>query len=184
MGKLPALSGTQKKTLMLIAGEALTATIENRPSREATVELRLMQPQPMVVSIYVDDELRARAWRLTELQPIYLQARDLTYLALSTPRVSKKPISQEELHRARISLAVLSNYTLITNEKDIPPRSAVIIYNGFTEWLTLPDDLLSTDPVERLEFTCRQAGLRPQVWLLPQTTIYAAEVEGTTQSSF
>lgn len=182
--KLPALTGPQKRTLMLIAREALTATLENRPSREATVEPRLMQPQPMVVSIYVDGRLRARAWRLTELTPIYLAARDLTYLALSTPRVSKNPLTLEELHRAQISLAVLSNYTLVTRENEIPNRSAIVLYHGFTEWLTLPDDLPSDDPVQRLEYTCVQAGLRPKVWLLPQTTIYTADVEGTTHSPF
>ena len=183
-GQLPALTGPQKRTLSLIAREAIDATIESRPSREAMVDPRLMVPQAMVVSIYIDGRLRARAWRLTELQPLYLAARDLTYLALSTPKVGSTKINQEELLRARVSLAVLSNFTLAKDETEIPPRTAVVIYSGFTEWLGLPGDVASGGAKDLLTYVCSQAGLRPMAWLLPRTTIYSAEVEGTTESDF
>ena len=183
-GQLPVLTGPQKRTLSLIAREAIDATIEGRPSRQATVDSRLMVPQALVVSIYIDGQLRARAWRLTELQPLYLGARDLTYQALSTPKVSRRRIQQDELHKARVSLAVLSHFTLAKDEKEIPPRSAVVIYNGFTEWLGLPGDVTSGSAKDLLIYICTQAGLRPMAWLLPQTTIYSAEVEGTTESDF
>lgn len=183
-GHIPALTGPQKRTLSLIAREAVDATIEGRPSREATVDPRLMLAQPMVVSIFVDGELRARAWRLTELRPIYLQARDLTYLALSTPKVTKRPVKQEELQKARVSVAVLSDFTLAKDESEVPPGAAVVIYHGFTEWLGLPGDIASDKAKDLLAHICQQAGLRPMVWLLPQTTIYSAQVEGTTESDF
>ena len=183
-GQLPALTGPQKRTLSLIAREAIDATIESRPSREATVDPRLMVPQAMVASIYVDGKLRARAWRLTDLQPLYLAARDLTYLALASPKVSRIKISQEELLRARVSLAVLSNFTPAKDETEVPPRTAVVIYSGFTEWLGLPGDVASGSAKDLLTYICSQAGLRPMAWLLPQTIIYSAEVEGTTESDF
>lgn len=184
ISNVPALTGPQKRTLSLIAREAIDATLEGRPSREATVEGRLMLPQPMVVSIYIDGKLRARAWKLTELTPVYLAARDLTYLALSTPKVSKSPIVFDELHKARVSVAILTNFALAGDETEIPPGSGVVIYNGFTEWVGLPGDVPSNSAKDLLTYVCRQSGLRPMVWLLPQTTIYSAQVEGSTESDF
>jgi Uncharacterized conserved protein len=180
-GPLPALTGPQKKTLVLIAREVIDAVMAGRQSREATVEPRLTAPQPMVVSIYVDRILRARAWRLRGTLPIYLEARDLTYQALASPKVSDRPLSIDELSRAEVSLAVLSNYTRVKDDSQIPPRAAVIIYNGFVEWMALPGDVSSNLPADLLTYACEQAGLRPQVWLLPQTAIYTATVEGARE---
>lgn len=177
IGSLPALTGPQKKTLLLIAREVLDSVREGRPSREATVEPRLSQAQPMVVSIYVDGALRARAWRLRGAQPLYLEARDLTYQALAAPKVSEQPVRIDELSRAEVSLAVLSGYARVKDDGQISPRSAVIIYNGFIEWLALPGDVPSKEPADLLSYACEQAGLRPQVWLLPQTTIFTAQIE-------
>lgn len=178
---LPALTGPQKKTLMLIAREVLDAVQQGRPSREATVEDRLTKAQPMVVSIYVDGVLRARAWRIRGTMPIYLEARDLTYQALAAPKVSQRPIGADELARAELSLALLSNYTRVKDERQIGSRSAVIIYNGFTEWLALPGDVPSGKAADLLTYACQQAGLRPQIWLLPQTAIFTADVEGARE---
>lgn len=178
---LPSLTGPQKKTLVLIAREVLDAVSEGRSSREATVEPRLTIAQPMVVSIYVDGVLRARAWRLRGAMPIYLEARDLTYQALAVPKVSDRPIRIEEMKRAEVSLAILSGYTRVRDDSQIAPRSAVIIYNGFTEWMALPGDLPSNKPADLLDYACKQAGLRPKVWLLPQTAIFSAQVEGARE---
>ncbi len=177
-GQLVAdLTGPEKQVLLLIAKEAVNATLDNRPSREATVDARLALPQPMVVSIYVDGQLRARAWRLKRPLPLYMEARDLTYEALATPKVSDLDLTPEELARAELSVAVLANYSQAMDETEVPPRSAVIIYNGFTEWLALPGDIPSESAADLLTYACQQAGLRPKIWLLPQTTIYSARVE-------
>ncbi|MDR2725768.1 MAG: hypothetical protein LBC90_06875 [Candidatus Adiutrix sp.] len=173
----PKLKGQEKKVLLLIAREALNAAQEGRPSREARVDPRLQVSQPLVLSLYVDDELRARAWRLKGLQPIYLAARDLVQTALSDPKVSAKPLDREEMARAKIGLAVLGRYAPAKDETDIPPRSAVIIYNGFIEWLALPEDVPGGKAADILSYACGQAGLRPQVWLLPTTTIFHAPAE-------
>jgi len=173
----PALKSPEKKVLLLIAREALTAATENRPSREARVEPRLHLAQPVVVSIYVDGKLRARSWRIKNIQPIYTSVRDLVGQALADPKVSDQPLSQEELARAKIGLAVLGRYSKANNDKEIPPRSAVIIYNGFKEWLALPGDAPHGSAADILSLACGQAGLRPNVWLLPTTTIFHATAE-------
>jgi len=173
----PTLKSPEKKVLLLIAREALTAALENRPSREAKVGARLQVTQPVVISIYVDGKLRARAWRIKNLQPIYLSVRDLVSQALAEPKVSDQPLSQEEMARAKLGLAVLGRYSRAQNDKEIPPRSAVIIYNGFKEWLALPGDVPGGSAADVLSLACGQAGLRPQVWLLPTTTIFHATAE-------
>jgi AMMECR1 domain-containing protein len=132
-----------------------------------------------VLSIYVDGQLRARAWRLKNLQPLYEAARELVQMALNEPKVSEERLSVEELARAKIGLAVLGRYTRAKDETEVHPLSAVIIYNGFIEWLALPGDVPGGSPYDILSYACGQAGLRPQVWLLPdgRTTIFQASAE-------
>jgi AMMECR1 domain-containing protein len=174
----PALKSPEKKVLLLIAREALAAALENRPSREARVAPRLMVAQPMVLSLYVDGQLRARSWRLKNPQPLYLAARDLVGPALTEPKVSDpQPLSREEIARAKIGLAVLGHYARAKDDTEVPPKSAVIIYNGFKEWLGLPGDVPGGSAADILSFACAQAGLRPQVWLLPTTTIFHTPAE-------
>ena len=163
--------------LLLIAQEALTAALENRPSREARVEPRLRAAQPLVVSIYVDGHLRARAWRLKNPEPLFLAARDLVQMALAEPKISDPPLRPDELARAKVGLAVLGRYARAKDDTEVPPRSAVIIYNGFIEWLALPGDAPGDSAADLLSFACAQAGLRPQIWLLPSTTIFHAPAE-------
>jgi AMMECR1 domain-containing protein len=176
------LKGNDKHILLLIAQEAIAAARESRPSREARVGPRLEAAQPLVVSLYVDGRLRARAWKLKALQPLYLAARDLIGAALANPKVSDQPLTREELARAKVGLAVLGKYAPAKDDTEVPPRSAVIIYNGFTEWLALPGDVPGDVPGGRpaadlLSYACEQAGLRPQVWLLPSTTIFSAPAD-------
>lgn len=179
--KLPLLSGPQRKTLLLIAREAVDATLENRSSREATVDARLRVTQPLVISIYVDGELRARSWRLKPYQPLYLDARDVTYEAINRPRDKDSPLTTAELARAEIGLTVLSGYTRALDDRDVPPHSAVIVLSGFTEALGLPEDVESNGIADLLSHACERAGLRPRIWLLPQTAIFYAQVDGTRE---
>jgi len=177
----PELRVQEKKVILLIAREALNAAVENRPSREARVERRLQTAQPMVLSLYVDGNLRARAWSLKNPQPIYLAARDLVQTALTESKVSDQPLNQEEMARAKIGLAVLGHYAQAKDDTEIPPRSAVIIFNGFTEGLALPGDVPGGSAADILSYACEQAGLRPQVWLLPNTTIFYTPAEETKE---
>ncbi|MDR1044011.1 MAG: AMMECR1 domain-containing protein [Candidatus Adiutrix sp.] len=178
----PPLSGPQKHTLLQIARESIQAALEARGAREAQVEPRLTWPQPMVVSLYVDGRLRARAWRLKGFRPLYLEARDLTFEAVAKPKISAQPFSPEELGRAEISLSVLGGFTQVNDDREVPRGAAVIIYNGFTEWPALPEDVASDQAADLLTFACEQAGLRPHAWLLPQTTIFTATVEQSRET--
>jgi hypothetical protein len=81
------------------------------------------------------------------------------------------------LARAKISLAVLGRSARAKDDTEIPPKSAVIIYNGFIEWLAVPGDVPGDSAADLLSYACGQAGLRPQVWLLPSTTIFHALAE-------
>jgi hypothetical protein len=174
----PPLTGAEKRVLWLIAKEAVTAALEDRASREATVEPRLSLPQPMVVSIYLDGKLRARTWRLKDSQPLYLEARDLTKEALTKPKVGQGDLSPEELARAEVSAAVLGEYVQVKDDTEVPPQSGVVIFNGFKEGLALPGDAPSGSAADLLTFACEQAGLRPKIWLLPEvTTIFAVKVD-------
>lgn len=173
----PSLTGAQKSVLVQIAREAIVATLENRESRAATVEPRLKQPQPLAISVYVDGRLRGRAWRLKTAAPLFENVRDVTYEAIDEPKTGGEMLSLEELSRAEVAVAVLGSYTKAVSDQDIPPRSAVVIYNGFTEWLALPGDVDSDSTADLLRHGCEEAGLRPNVWLLPQTTLFWAEVD-------
>lgn len=181
--KLPLLSGPQRKALLLIAREAVDATLETRASRAATVDGRLRVPQPAVISLYVNGELRSRSWRLKPDRPLYLDVRDLTYEAINRPRDKDDSLTPAELAGAQIGLAVLSGYTRVQDDREVPPRSAVIVLSGFTEAVGLPGDVDSDSVADLLSHACERAGLRPHVWLLPQTTIFYAQVDGTREES-
>ena len=179
---MPRLTGPQKRTLLLIAREAVDASAEGRSSREATVEARLSVPQSLVVSIYVDGRLRGRAWSLKGGLPLYLGVKALAYEAIKGSRDGQPPLTVDELVKAKVAVAVLSNYVKAADDREVPPGSAVVIYNGFTEGLALPDDIESGKAAaDLLSRACQDAGLRPNVWLLPQTTIYSAAVEQTSE---
>jgi AMMECR1 domain-containing protein len=181
---LPALTGQQKRILLLIAREALNAALENRAPREPRVGPRLEVSQPMVVSLYVDKKLRSRAWKLKSTLPLYQEASALTAAAISRPAGNFAPLRPEELARAEISLAVLTNYSRANDDREVPPRAAVIIYNGFTEHLALPGDIESNKAADLLSHACQEAGLRPQAWLLPETVIFSARVEELREGFF
>ncbi|MDR0882281.1 MAG: hypothetical protein LBP55_07040 [Candidatus Adiutrix sp.] len=174
-----AMTGSQKRTLLLIAREAVEASRAGRPSREPTnLDRRLTLAQPLIISIYLDGRLWTRAWQLKNASPLYLAARGLTYEALAHPKIGGRPLTPEELGRVQIGLDVLSGYAQAKDETEVPPRSAVIIYSGFTEWLALPGDVKSDQAADLLTYACQQAGLRPNAWLLPQeTTIFSAQVD-------
>jgi AMMECR1 domain-containing protein len=174
---LPPLTGAQRNVLLQIAREAIDATLENRESRAATVEARLNEPQPIVVTVYVDGKLRGRAWSLKSSTPLFENAREITYQAIDEPRTGGEMLSLEELARAEVAVAILGKYTKAADDREVPPKSAVIIYNGFTEWMALPGDVESGKAADLLSYACEQAGLRPNVWLLPQTSIFWATVE-------
>ena len=175
---LADLTGPQKRVLLLIAREAVDAKIASRASREATVEPRLAVSQPMVASIYVDGKLRGRAWRLSGLKPLYFEARDLILEAISSPKVTDEALTMKDLERAEVGLAILSRYIKVKDDRDVPAGEAVIIYNGFIEWLALPSDVESSRAADLLSYACEQAGLRPNAWLIPQkTTIFSARVD-------
>ncbi|MDR2945653.1 MAG: hypothetical protein LBV79_02765 [Candidatus Adiutrix sp.] len=178
---LPRLSGPQKSTLLLIAREAVDAALEGRASREATVDARLQMPQPLVISIYVDGKLRSRAWRLKPAQPLYIDARSVTEEAIDEPRDGGAPLGADELARAKIGLAVLSGYMRVADDRGVPPRSAVVVLSGFTEALGLPGDVKSNAAADLLTFACERAGLRPNIWLLPQTAVFYAQADGTQE---
>jgi AMMECR1 domain-containing protein len=86
------------------------------------------------------------------------------------------------LGRVEIGLDLLSGYAPAKDETEIPPRSAVIIYSGFTEWLALPGDVKSDRAADLLTYACQQAGLRPGAWLLPEeTAIFSAQVDSARE---
>jgi AMMECR1 domain-containing protein len=79
--------------------------------------------------------------------------------------------------RATVGLAVLGKYARAKDETEVSPHSAVIIFNGFTEGLAIPGDADSGKAADLLSFACEKAGLRPGVWLLPQTSIFTTPAE-------
>ncbi|MGL4208343.1 MAG: AMMECR1 domain-containing protein [Candidatus Adiutrix sp.] len=170
----PILTGPQQNVLLLIAREAIDATLENRQEREPTVASRLRAVQPLVISIYVNNQLRKRTWALIPQGPLFSEVSFLTFEAIHNSKISSPPLTVRELAEAQISVAILTNFKPAKDDSEVAPDEAVIIYNGFTEWVGLSGDGGSNNATDLLRHTSRQAGLRPNAWLLPQTTIFSA----------
>ncbi len=106
----------------------------------------------------------------------------MTFQAIDNPKVTQGRLRSDELMRAELSIAVLTNYARVKDDRDVPRKSAVIIYHGFTEWLALPHDVRSDRAADLLSYASEQAGLRPNIWLLPQTAIFIADVEESRET--
>ena len=170
----PPLTNTEERDLNLIAQEAILSKLEGRPARQPQVGPRLMMAQGLVVSIYIENKLVGRTWRLREPLPLAQGALALTQTALDDPKEPFSALSLDDLEQAVAVATPLDHYQRVADDRQVPPRSAVIVYKGFTEAVGLPGDVPSAEASDLLSFACEMAGLRPGTWMLPDAAIFTA----------
>jgi hypothetical protein len=169
------MPGPVKRDLLALAKEPLKATLEGRPPRTPKPNPALAISLPLIVSLYVDGVLAARAFQLDSPGPLEQAALSLGAQVLVDPTMGRV-LTPEELPLASLGVAVLRDLREVPDDRAINPGEAVVILSGLTQAVGLPSDAPPPKKtVDLLDLTCQLVGLRPKAWLNSQTTILAGE---------
>jgi AmmeMemoRadiSam system protein A len=180
-------SPEQRRTLLVIAHEAILSAIEGRPFADAPPQLpRLSEPRGVFTTLYLpsadlpspgqDDcagrlrgelhrELRGCVGYAVPVAPLYRAvAETARAAAFEDSRFS--PVTSEEASRLEVSLSVLSLLFPIHPETVEVGRHGLIVSQGARRGLLLPQVPVEHgwDRTTFLEQTCRKAGLPLDAW--------------------
>ncbi|MDR1658609.1 MAG: hypothetical protein LBT47_13895 [Deltaproteobacteria bacterium] len=174
------LSGKEKKFLMSLAKEPLNALIKSTVplERKAPASMtRLNQSQRLVVTVFVDGQLVARAWELRQPGPLQAAAVSLGARALVDPDVGRA-LTSDEWSRATISVAIIYNFADLTDDRQAQAGQALVVLNDFDFAVGLPSDLpAGYTTAQLLTAACQLSGLRPNAWLGQRVSLFAGDVE-------
>ncbi|MDR3204947.1 MAG: hypothetical protein LBV23_09445 [Deltaproteobacteria bacterium] len=180
VSKPTRLNSREKNYLMLLAKEPLKAQLEGREPRtprDNPAMKRLDIAQPMVVTLYLNNEPVARVWELRSPGPIATSALALGAKVLSAPDIGRV-LTIEELAKAKMGFAVFEPLEEIKSDNDLKAGQGAVVINGFTFGVGLPGDMPKKfKPAELLSKACQLSGLRPGAWLTDKTVIFAALVD-------
>jgi hypothetical protein len=170
-----------RRDLLALAREPLTAALTNREPRVPKPNPALATALPMVVSLYLNGQLAARAWVLENPGPLGETATRLGAQILVDPQLGRI-LSPEELARATFGVAILRDLKPARDDRDLGPNQAAIVFNGLKQAVGLPSDAPPPKKArDLLSLTCQLAGLRPGAWLTSQTTIITGQVAETLE---
>jgi hypothetical protein len=172
-------SARELNYLLLLAREPLQAAVEGREiraPRENTGFPALDQSHPLVVTLWLDGKILARAFEIREPPALSAGAMVLGARVLDTPDAGRPPTA-EELPRVRAAVAVLRELEEVGGDGDIGPGRAAVVLNGFTIAVGLPKDMpAGYRSAELLAGTCELFGLRPSAWLSDKSSLISAQV--------
>jgi hypothetical protein len=171
------LAGPIRRDLLALAKEPLSAILESRSPREpASAAKGLEAALPLVVTVKVGGQLIARTWQLERPEPLQQAALILGAQVLTDPKMGR-PLTEEELPQAVVSLAVLSDLKEAKDDQEVRQGQATIVLNGFKQSVGLPSDVpIGAKARDLLNLTCQLAGLRPGAWMTSRSTILTAQV--------
>jgi hypothetical protein len=136
-----------------------------------------MASQAVAVSLYLDGRLLARSWELARPGPLAAQAMLLGASLLQSPDYGTPP-GPDDLARVTVGVSVFYRFREIKDEGDLSGGDGVVVINGFKEGVAVPGDVDSPgDPTAILSFASEVAGMRPGAWMLPGTSLLAAQVD-------
>lgn len=178
------LSEAQRKQLLTLARESISAALKGeRPNVNAEqFDDDLRRPAGAFVTLTENDELRGCIGSIEAVAPLYLAVvQSAINAAFRDPRFY--PLRPDELANIHLEISVMGPIEKVTNVDDIEPgRDGLIISRGRNAGLLLPQVATEYgwDRETFLEQTCVKAGLPPNTWREPGTTIekFSAEVFG------
>lgn len=181
-GATRPLTAKERATLLEVARDALESAITGRPARPipGETEGRLRDLGACFVTLRAHDgELRGCIGSLDARAPLNQVVREMTAAsALRDPRFA--PIGPTELRGVRISLSVLAPRRAIRDPNEVVVgRHGLAIRRGPQQGVLLPQVAveLGWSREQFLSHTCLKAGLSPDAWRQPGTTIEIFEGE-------
>jgi len=175
---------TDRRRLLQIAREAITAHVSGAPAVELSACPSLERPGGAFVSIHHGGELRG-CIGLLEAQSLLRVVRDCAVAACSAdPRFT--PVSADELVALEIEVSVLGSFEPIASPDDIEVgRHGLLVEQEGQRGLLLPQVATEWrwDRETFLAQTCNKAGLRRDAWK-QGAKVWRFEAEVFGESSF
>jgi AmmeMemoRadiSam system protein A len=133
------------------------------------------------VTLKIDGQLRGCIGHVIGLVPLWRAVREnAVAAAFDDPRFP--PLTADELEKARIEISALTPLKITQAQSVTVGTHGVLIERGAARGLLLPQVAVEYGWDRRtfLEHTCRKAGLDPDAWRDPKTSIstFSAEVFG------
>jgi AMMECR1 domain-containing protein len=174
------LSVKEKNFLIRMAREPMDALLKGRNPRDLTAPgsmRRLNQSQRLVMTLFLDGQLLARAWELRTPGVLQATTVSLAHRIMESPDVGRAP-TYDEMSRIRVSMAVIHDLKDIANDKDAHAGQALVATIGMDFAVGLPSDLeRGYTPFQLFSKACELSGLRNTAWLGDRATLYSGEVE-------
>jgi AmmeMemoRadiSam system protein A len=183
---LPPLSNQEKRELLKLARAAITqAVVQNQLPGSPMVSGRLAEFGSAFITIFCLGQLRGcvgHAGRTLSLAETVVQAA--VSASRNDPRFA--PLTPDELNDVIIEISVLSQPERINpNEIEIGKHGLLIVRDA-KRGLLLPQVAIehAFDAQRFLDETCRKAGLPPNAWRDPETTVMAFTAEVFSEKEF
>jgi AmmeMemoRadiSam system protein A len=176
---MPEYSAGERKFLLQLARESITASLKRREPACLTPPSHLCEARGVFTTLYLDSRLRGCVGYPSATLPLYRATIETARAAaFEDPRFA--PVTVAEAGEIEISLSVLSPLAPITPEEIQIGVHGLVISDGGRRGLLLPQV-----PVEHgwdrtifLEQTCLKAGLPRDAWRR------GARIEGFTAEVF
>ncbi|MCK6438986.1 MAG: AmmeMemoRadiSam system protein A [Planctomycetes bacterium] len=175
----------EDQTLLLdIARRSIAATATKKPLPELPHETSFELQCGMGAFVTIrglKGELRGCIGNVVAHSPLIETVREMAIAAASRD-TRFAPISAAEVAGLKVEVSVLSPLEELKPEKVIVGKHGLIVRRGPNSGLLLPQ-VATENRMGREQFlaeTCRKAGLPPDAWKVPATTIYgfSAQVFG------
>jgi AmmeMemoRadiSam system protein A len=174
------LSEAERLTLLTVARSAVEAAIRDVPSDPPTdVPENLLQPAGVFVTLRIRGDLRGCIGYIESHDPLIETVRDAAAKAALTD-FRFAPLTSAELSSLGIEISVLSPVTPVKDITGIEVgKHGLIIEQGHRRGLLLPQVPLEYgwDREEFLSYTARKAGLPPNAWKDPASSIFSFTAE-------
>ena len=173
---------SQKEILLKLARDAIRAYLENETVISPTADEFLNEPTAAFVTLKIEEELRGCIGSVEASEPLGVTVIHCAIsAAFRDPRFP--PLTREEYPFVNLEISVLSPFQTISNpEEVIAGTHGIMLTKDYHRGLLLPQVAVEYDWDREafLSFTCKKAGLPPDAWKDPETTIaiFTAEVFG------
>lgn len=167
------LSAREQITLLQVAREAIAARLASRPAVYPDIPPSLEEMRGAFVTLKKQGDLRGCIGHISACRPLAETVKDAALCsAFSDPRFP--PLTAAEWPQVKIEISVLSPFKPVSDPSCIAVGvHGIMVRSGYRAGLLLPQVATEQgwDREAFLGHACRKAGLAPDAWRGPATTI-------------
>jgi len=160
----------EKQVLLDLAINSISTYLESLTLPDYQQEYpALLEPAAVFVTLFSKSKLRGCVGQIQAEKPLYAAVQDAARsAAFSDPRFP--PVTQSELDKLHIKIAILSEFTPIQPEEIVIGRHGLLIEHQFQRGLLLPEvaSERNWDSETFLDNLCYKASLPPGTWRIAE----------------